>query len=417
MGALDIDDDEVVDQEDGDDLEGFSTDVLDMSDDDLAEMTNEQIAEASMQTASGGQAKAGPSAESDKDKDEEDENEKDEKEDQDEEKEPEKSTKTASKDADDTDSDEDADGDDTDDDESEKDDKSEDDKSDDKKPEKDAESKDDAKIDYKQEYEKLLAPFKANGRQIQVDNVDDALTLMKMGANYNKKMAALKPGLKVVKMLDTNGLLDEEKINHLIDLSNHDAGAIAKLLKDAKVDPLDVGSTDADYKPKNHQVSDSQFGLDQVLDDLKDNESFPKTIDTISNKWDEQSKKIALNDPKIITVIDEHIQSGIYDQIVSVMESERMVGRLTDKPDLEAYMHIGQELSAQGKLVTQKSAAPQQDDKDDKKDLETAAKRKKAREAAASTTKAKSTKPNADFNPLDMSDEDFEKQSAAGVFR
>lgn len=419
--ASDIDDDEVVDVESSEELAGFNVDILDMSDDELMDMTNDQIAEASMKAEAAAPSKEGASAES---KDEED----DDKEDKDDD-------DSANDDDDDKESDSDDDADDKSDDdkdESDKDKSDKDSKDDDDKSESDdkPEAKKDAKgaadkvdktvgeIDYKQEYEKLLAPFKANGRQIQVDNVDDALTLMKMGANYNKKMAALKPSLKVVKMLETNGLLDEAKINHLIDLSNHDAGAVAKLLKDAKMDPLDIdASTDADYKPKDHQVNDSQYELDQVLDDLKDNESFPKTIDVISNQWDEKSKKLALNDPRIISVIDEQIQSGVYDQIVTVMERERMVGRLTDMPDLEAYMQIGQQLTAQGKLVGQTDSNTQanQDDKQD--DAETVAKRKAKREAAASTKKSPSKAKQTDFNPLDMSDEEFEKQAAAGVFR
>jgi len=148
-------------------------------------------------------------------------------------------------------------------------------------------------VNYKQEYEKLLAPFKANGRQIQVDNVDDAITLMRMGANYNKKMAALKPNLKLIKMLEHNDLLDETKLSYLIDASKHDPGAITKLLKDANMDPLEIDTETSEYQPKDHQVNDSQFELDQILDDIKDNDSFPKTIDAISNQWDAKSKEIS----------------------------------------------------------------------------------------------------------------------------
>ena len=38
-------------------------------------------------------------------------------------------------------------------------------------------------VDYKAEYERLLKPFKANGRDVSVASVDDALSLMQMGAN------------------------------------------------------------------------------------------------------------------------------------------------------------------------------------------------------------------------------------------
>ena len=63
-------------------------------------------------------------------------------------------------------------------------------------------------IDYKAEYERLTQSFKANGKEIAVANVDEAISLMQMGANYNKKMAALKPNLKLLKLLENNKLLD-----------------------------------------------------------------------------------------------------------------------------------------------------------------------------------------------------------------
>ena len=94
--------------------------------------------------------------------------------------------------------------------------------------------------DYKAEYQRLLAPFKANGKDIQVTSVDEALTLMQMGANYNKKMAALKPNLKVLKLLDTHGLLDENELNFLIDLKEKNPKAIMKLVKDSGIDPMEM---------------------------------------------------------------------------------------------------------------------------------------------------------------------------------
>src|SRR5690606_38757650 len=95
-------------------------------------------------------------------------------------------------------------------------------------------------VDHKAIVDKLFAPFKANGKEMVVDNVDDAVALMQMGANYNKKMAALKPNLKLLKLLENNNLLSEEKIGFLIDLDKKNPAAIGKLLKDSGIDPLDV---------------------------------------------------------------------------------------------------------------------------------------------------------------------------------
>lgn len=269
---------------------------------------------------------------------------------------------------------------------------------------------------------KLLSPFKANGRNIQVDSVDDAITLMRMGANYNKKMAALKPNLRVVKMLEQNEM-SEDKLNFAIDLMKGDKAAIQKLLADNKIDPIDFDKDDkVDYTPTNHNtVTDAQVDLDQVLNDIRDSETYPKTIGVVSKEWDQKSRDIIAEDPNIIRVIDEHMQAGVYDKIADVMESEKALGRLTGTPDIVAYKQIGDRLHAAGvfgsKDSTDKGAAPSQETKTDPVKEE---QRTQQRRAASTTRK---TKPKAsptqdpDFNPLNMSDEEFEKLSLDSLYR
>ena len=209
----------------------------------------------------------------------------------------------------------------------------------------------DTGLDYKAEYEKILKPFKANGKEIKVDSVDEAIQLMQMGANYSKKMASLKPGLKVLRMLEDNGLMDEAKLSFLIDLEKRKPQAINKLVKDSGIDPLDIDVNDStEYKPSSYTVDDKELELDAVLEEISSTSAYGRTIDVVSNKWDATSKKVLLSNPTIIKVINEHIEQGIYDQITSVIDKERMLGRLTGLSDLEAYKEVGDALHAQGKF-------------------------------------------------------------------
>lgn len=82
-------------------------------------------------------------------------------------------------------------------------------------------------IDYKAVYEKLLkTPFKADGREISINTPDEAIALMQKGVSYSKKMASLKPNLKIIKMLEKNGLLDEGKLSFYIDLEKKNPQAM-----------------------------------------------------------------------------------------------------------------------------------------------------------------------------------------------
>ena len=270
-------------------------------------------------------------------------------------------------------------------------------------------------VDYEAEYKRLLAPFKANGREIQVKSVDDAVALMQMGANYNKRMAALKPNLKMLKLLENNGLMSEEKISYLIDLEKKNPAAINKLVKDSGLDPMDLDAEKAgEYKPKIHSVDDREIDLDTVLDEIQETPTYTQTLEIVSKKWDGASKQTIASTPQLLKVINDHVANGIYDLINQEVERERMFGRLNGLSDIEAYRRVGDAINArggfnhlvsnQGKpnqepvVVQPKPKAPADDKLNEK------------RRAASSTKPANvSTAAASDFNPLALSDEEFSK--------
>lgn len=284
---------------------------------------------------------------------------------------------------------------------------------------KDEKDDDQAATDYEAQITELLAPFRANGREIKVDSVADARKLMQMGANYNKNMRGIKPLRKIGKMLEENGLLDETKLSHLIDVSKKDPKAIAKLLADANIDPDDLNVAKPDYKPTDHSVSDEQVNLDEALDSISDSTTHQRTIDTISNKWDAKSRATILNAPEIIPLIDSHMQSGIFDKIVTEMDTDRMLGKLDGLSDIEAYKAVGDRLQKAGKLTTQDADTNSNKKGPSKKVSKKAeAKRTDKRKAASSTksTQGKKKVKIATQNPLAMSDEDFSKISIPGLY-
>ena len=80
-------------------------------------------------------------------------------------------------------------------------------------------------------------------------------------------------------MLEKEGLLDQNKLNNLIDLSKKEPKAIAQLLKDSGIDPLDIDTAEeVSYKPTDYGVTDKEFQLNQVIDDIKDSPSFDKIL-------------------------------------------------------------------------------------------------------------------------------------------
>lgn len=298
-------------------------------------------------------------------------------------------------------------------------------------------------VDYKSAYERIMAPFKANGRMIKMDSPDEAIQLMQMGANYTKKIQALQPGLKVLRMLENHGLLDENKLSYLIDLSRKDPAAVKKLVKESGVDPMDIDtSKDPGYKPGNYQVSDEEMAFTNLIRDVGSEQGGRELLQSIQKTWDKRSKDAILKDPDILRVVNEQRINGIYAQINAEIDRRRMIGKIPKTtPFLEAYRVVGEEMQRSGALSgpaanpqtsqpTSSARQPAPVNTGDKGaggnrrvvDQRVAPRKPSAaanvsdRVRAASAAPASSAKPGgkSDFNPLAMSDEDFNKAFAAG---
>lgn len=264
-------------------------------------------------------------------------------------------------------------------------------------------------------FNKITAPFQANGKQMQVDNPDDVIRLMQMGANYNRKMAAMKPHLKMLKTLENAGLLTEEKLNYLIDLDKKNPAAIAKLIQDSKVDPMDLDLTQGEnYKAARHQADDREVELDEVIGEIKDSPSYAKTIKIVSGDWDAKSKQIVADNPQLLKLINTQVANGVYDLISTEVERERVFGRLDGMSSIEAYRQVGDAIEARGgfaHLSSSQGQGQQTTSESSQVDTTVADAARKDKRKAAGPSKAASPKAAAteDYNPLGMSDEEYLK--------
>ncbi|MBW2637660.1 MAG: hypothetical protein JRC86_09105 [Deltaproteobacteria bacterium] len=274
--------------------------------------------------------------------------------------------------------------------------------------------------DWKAEYESLMAPFKAAKRMVTPKSKDDLRRLAQMGFDYTRKMTEMKPSLKVLKTLEHNDFMDLDKINFAIDLMKGNPEAVKKFLKDHKIDPIELDLEDGvDYKPTDHSVSDGQLALDEVLDSIRDTESFPRVANIITKEWDKASQDILMDNPNVIRDINTHMEQGYYDQIAEKTAYERSLGRLTGLSDLDAYKAVGDAMEANGEFkpangtgttpTKQTTQGHSQDpDGSDAGDDDDVAARKRAASPTKGTAGAgKKAAPNF----LGMSDEEFAKMS------
>lgn len=218
---------------------------------------------------------------------------------------------------------------------------------------KEEEAEAESEVDYAAEYKRLIGtPIKANGKDITIDSIDDAIKLIQMGANYYKKVEQLKPAQKIVSMLEKAQLLDESKLSFAIDLLNKDPAAIQSLVGDMDIsDVLDEKHNG--YTPKDHTVSDVQLNLDNAINDVASTPTGHITLKVLGEQWDQASRQIVVSNPSIIGLINQHVADGTFDTVTREVEKRRMLGQIPQGlNDIEAYKFVGDQLYANGNAAT-----------------------------------------------------------------
>ena len=276
----------------------------------------------------------------------------------------------------------------------------------------------DSATDYESQYKKIVGtPFKANGKEITVDSADDAIKLMQMGANYHKQMQQLKPAKRIIAMLEQAGMLDENKLNHAIDIMNGNSAAIHKLIQERNVDVSDLYSdSEVDYTPNQHQVTDERIELDTLFNELNSTSHGQRVLQEVAGTWDEKSRYTIGQTPEILRLLGNQIENGIYDVIVAEVDKQRMLGNIpANAPMLQAYEQVGKYLQANGRLIPAGSnvgKVPTQQTKEFKQHQATVPSngsntRKRVANTARSSTSSISTQMD---NVFAMSDEDFKRK-------
>lgn len=272
-------------------------------------------------------------------------------------------------------------------------------------------------VDYQKAYEAIMAPFKANGKMMQVKSPEEAIQLMQMGANYTRKMQELQPQRKTLLLLENNGLLDEGKLSYLIDLSKGNPEAIKKLIKESNFDVLNTDfDKESTYQGGNHTVTDEEVNFRTTLDELNSNPVGKETLSIISSTWDQASKEVLWSNPEVMVTINAQRESGIYGRIVAEIDRRRTFGQIQPgTPFLHAYKAVGDDLQNSGAFADLVKPAPaQQAPASAAQPLAVKAALPKPtgadpRVAAAAVHHTAPVKVDTSINPLAMSDEDFLK--------
>lgn len=198
-------------------------------------------------------------------------------------------------------------------------------------------------------FTKVSAPFKADGREMQVRSPEDAIRLMQMGVNYCRRMQQMKPLRALDQMLSQHGLNDPEKLNELIDIHKGNPAAIQKLLREKGIDPLDIDvSKDTGYKAKDYRGDPKDLDFKEAIDNTLQQPGGRELIADVNAQWDDNSKAALRDQPAIFQNLLDQKNSGVYGKIVDELNYQRTMGHLTNVPFLQAYHQVGDAMQKAG---------------------------------------------------------------------
>ena len=234
---------------------------------------------------------------------------------------------------------------------------------------------------YKEAYDFIMQPFKAAGKEFQLRDFHEARGLMQQGIDYTKKQQQLKPRLMEMRALENNGMLGEN-LNYAIDLFQGKPEAVAKLIRDRKIDINSLQTGEArdewgnptgevkdDYIPTNHKLSEAQYELENTVQELKQSPNYDK-ISKYLYGIDDASGRQYFSNPKDLKILQKMVDAGYHDEIVNEIDYLRAVNNpsVAGLNDYDAYNKIGKailerkfaQLQQQQGITPQNAPVPQQ---------------------------------------------------------
>lgn len=259
-------------------------------------------------------------------------------------------------------------------------------------------------FNYKEEFSNLMAPIKANGREIQLKSIADARKLIQMGLNYDEKMVSIKPVRLAGKALERagiirDGVIDEYALNRMIDFNNGNIEVMKERLKELKIDPLDLDLDATNYQAQDHMVDEHSVVFDDIQRELDSRGTTTQVVEAL-NTMDQGSKDYFSNNPHQLLGLEQDIANGVFEEINENVRYERRMGRLHGKTDMEAYIDFARARGQMLKAQTEQAPA---------KKVNTEQRRR------AGGTKPAVNKSSEVIDIFDMSDEEFNAQFGASI--
>lgn len=174
----------------------------------------------------------------------------------------------------------------------------------------------------------LTRPFRARKQEIQITDPNEAIKLMQQGVDYYHKMQMMKPHQKVIRTLESKGLLDANKINFMVDLMEGNPEAVAQFLKEKEIDTYNLPDVEEQpHKANNYIPSEKAVVFEEKVTEIAERPEGSALLETIKS-WGNEAVAEIYEHPRLLDAFMSHIDTGLYQDTMSILERERVLGNI-----------------------------------------------------------------------------------------
>ena len=177
-----------------------------------------------------------------------------------------------------------------------------------------------------------------NGMTVRA-TMDELEAGFKKGMNYTQKMQEIAPHRKDMNLMMENGLTTAD-LNLLVEAKGGNKEALAKLLDDAKVDPLDIETEDSkDYTPQDYSKEVPNVEMEQLKSEILANTEYAPVVEDALQKMPEDMYDLVAGDTRSMNALYKDIQSNLYQKVMpEVIKQQALYGKT--EPTLDTYMKV-----------------------------------------------------------------------------
>jgi len=248
-----------------------------------------------------------------------------------------------------------------------------------------------------------LKPLKMDGKEIPVKSLEELYALASAGGKFTQKMQAISKYKKAYMIMDKQGLSDED-ISLLAEAKSGNKDAIATLIKQAGIDPLELDDGPSEnYRPGALVPSDVAVQIEEVQREISADPEYAVTSNIVNNVLDERSQDMLVQNPNLIRGIHEDIKSGAFQYVMAEAEKLKLMDGAR-RPDFEYYLIAARSNDDQG---IQEPGQPAPEPQQVQTQTQTKPAVSKAKRRAAGSSNTKTPPKSGPINWDELSDEEL----------